>query len=171
MFIALLSFIGPLANKSTPLKNEPCISRSTLIDLNPTQLNYFLFMISLDICNGSCNAVDYLPSKTCIPSEKKDVNVKVFNMIKRLNEVKTWVEYISCDFKWKFDSRTCNSNLNGTMINVNVSVKRFACEKKYYSWNTSRSICENRKYSKSLFDNPEIVHDDESHEFCVNVFS
>ena len=31
---------------------------STLIDLNPNTLNYYPFMISLDKCNGTCNAVN-----------------------------------------------------------------------------------------------------------------
>ena len=65
-------------------------------------------MISLGKCNGSCNVVDELPTKICIPSETKHVNVKVSNVIKRLNEVKTQVKYISCDCKCKFDSTTCN---------------------------------------------------------------
>ena len=32
--------------------------RRTLIDLNPVELNHYLFMISLDKCSGSCNSVD-----------------------------------------------------------------------------------------------------------------
>ena len=43
-------------------------------------------MIGLDKCNESnesCNAVNDLSSKICVPSETKDVNVKVFNVIKK----------------------------------------------------------------------------------------
>ena len=47
--------------------------RPALIDSNPIELNYYLFMISQDKCNGSCDVVD-------------DINVKVFNMI-IINEV------------------------------------------------------------------------------------
>ena len=53
----------------------------SLIDLNPVELNYYPFMISLDKCNGSCNAVDDLSTKIRVPSETKYENVKVFNMI------------------------------------------------------------------------------------------
>ena len=48
-----------------------------VIDLNPVELDYYPFMISLDKCNGSCNAVDDLSTKICVLSETKDVNVKV----------------------------------------------------------------------------------------------
>ena len=66
------------------LNNEPCMIRPTLIDLNAIELNYFPFMISLDKCKGSCNAVDDLSTKISVPSETNDVNVKVFNMINRI---------------------------------------------------------------------------------------
>ena len=35
------------------LKNEPRMTRPTLTDLNSVELNYYLFMISLDTCDGS----------------------------------------------------------------------------------------------------------------------
>ena len=44
-----------------------------LIDLNPVQLKHYPFMITLDKCNGSCNA---LSTKMCVPKETKDLNVK-----------------------------------------------------------------------------------------------
>ena len=48
----------------------------------------------------------------CVPRENvpKDVNVKVFNMIRRKNEVKTLVKHILCDCKCKCNSTTCNSD-------------------------------------------------------------
>ena len=46
-------------------------------------------MISLDKCDGSCNVADDLSMKICVSNEIKDINVKVFNMITRINEAKT----------------------------------------------------------------------------------
>ena len=48
-------------------------------------------------------------------------------------KLKALVEHISCDFKFKFDSTTCNSNQkwnNRITINVNVSVKNIMHAKK-----------------------------------------
>ena len=70
-------------------------------------------MVSLDKCNAdkcNSNAADDLPTKICSPSETKDVNVKVFNIITRINEVKTFVKHISCDCKCNFNSTTCHWN-------------------------------------------------------------
>ena len=74
VFIALLSFSRSLATKCVSLSNKSWMARPALIDLNPIELNYYLFMISLDKCNGSCNAISAvdLSTKTCVPSKTND---------------------------------------------------------------------------------------------------
>ena len=37
------------------------------------------------------------PTKLCVPNKTKYKNVKVFNMITNINEVKTTLKHISCD--------------------------------------------------------------------------
>ena len=65
--------------------------------VNPFKLNYYLFMFSLDKCNGRCNAADDLSAKICFPIETKDVNIKVFNIITKTNEAKELLKDISCN--------------------------------------------------------------------------
>ena len=80
MFIVLLRFRESLALHWTTclfLNDEPCMVRPTLIDLNPVELKYYPFMISLNKCTGSCNV---LSPKICVPKETKDINVKAFNI-------------------------------------------------------------------------------------------
>ena len=60
VFIVLLSFSGSLATKFVSLNNEPLMIMATSVDSNSIELNYYLFMISLDKCNGSCSDVDNL---------------------------------------------------------------------------------------------------------------
>ena len=55
MFIALLSFSKSLATKYLFLNDEPCMVRPTLVDMNPTDLKYYLIIISLNKCTGKCN--------------------------------------------------------------------------------------------------------------------
>ena len=50
--------IGSLAcarTKCLSLNDEPYMIWPTLIDLNPVEVKYYPFMISLDKCNRSCN--------------------------------------------------------------------------------------------------------------------
>ena len=64
------------------------------------------FMISLNKCAGSCNV---LSPKICVPKETKDINLRVFNMIKNKDEAKAVIGFVSCDCKCKLNSTTCNS--------------------------------------------------------------
>ena len=146
MLIVLLSFSSSLATKSLSLNNKPCMVRPTLIDLNPVELKYYSFMISLDKCTRSCND---LPPKICVPKETKDINVKAFNMITNKNEAKAMTEHISCDCKCKFNSTTCNSNQKWNNKTCQCECKNYRTCKKDYSWNPSTCICENSKYLKS----------------------
>ena len=72
-FIVLLSFGGSWASTCTFLNNESCKARPTTTDLNPVELKYYLFMISLDKCTGGCNSVEDLFTKICIPNKKKQM--------------------------------------------------------------------------------------------------
>ena len=65
-----MSSTGASATKCVFLKNQPCITRSTLINLNPVELNYYPFIICLDKYNGRCYGVD-LSTKIFVPSKIK----------------------------------------------------------------------------------------------------
>ena len=92
VFIALLSFSRSLATKCVSLNTKPCMTRPFLFVLNPFELKYYPFMISLDQCSGNCDFVDDLSIKICVSSKTKDINVKVFNMITNITEAKTLVK-------------------------------------------------------------------------------
>ena len=66
LFIGLLIFVSSLGSKCVSLNEKPCMIRPSLIDLNPVELKYYPFVISLDKCTGSCNV---LSPKICVPEE------------------------------------------------------------------------------------------------------
>ena len=124
------SLIAPKAFSLIQPLNKPAPS---LIDLNSVGLNYHSFMISLDKCNRSCNSVDDLSAKICVPNKAKSVNVKVFNMATKINETKILTKHISCDCKRKFDSATCNSNQKWNNETCRCKCKDYHKCKKDYS--------------------------------------
>ena len=87
---------------------------------------YYLFMISLDKFSGSCNSFDDLYTKVYVPNETESGNVKVFNMITKINEAKTFIKHISYDCKWKFNIAICNSNHEWKYVNVSVKIFKSA---------------------------------------------
>ena len=58
-----------------------------------------------------------------VPNNTENVNLNVFNVIKRTNESRTFTKHISCDCKWNCDGRKFNQIKTGITINVNVSLK------------------------------------------------
>ena len=106
----------------------PCMVRPTFIDMNPVELKYYLFMISLSKCSGSCNA---LSCKACVPKETKPVYVKAFDMITNKNEAKVMTKHIFCDCKCKFNSKTCNTKQKWSDKTCKYECKNYKCEKDY----------------------------------------
>lgn len=51
-----------------------------------TELPYYLLMASLDRFKGSCNTLDDLQSRICVPNNTEDVNLNVSNITKKINE-------------------------------------------------------------------------------------
>ena len=91
-------------------------------------------MISLHKCNKRCDAVD-LSTKICVSSKTKNVVVKVFNMITRINEARTLIRRISCNANdWRkciSNSVTCSQNKNCNNDKCQCGCKKYrACERK-----------------------------------------
>ena len=77
------------------------MTQATLINLHPNEysqeFHYYPFSIKLDRCVGSCNTVNDLFNKVCVPNKTEDLNLSVFNRIKGINESKTLTKYISSE--------------------------------------------------------------------------
>ena len=64
------------------MNKQQCIVRPTRTDLNPDELHYYPFIVSLDRCDASFNTVEHRFGRICVPNTTENVNLKVFNMIK-----------------------------------------------------------------------------------------
>ena len=86
----------------------------TLINLHPNEnsqeFHYYPFVVELDRCVGSCNTLNDLSNKVCVPNKTEDINLSLFKMIIGINESKTVTTHISCECECKFDGRKCNSD-------------------------------------------------------------
>ena len=110
----------------------------TLINLHPNEHNqdfcYNTFTVKLDRCAGSCNTLDDLSNKACLPNKTEDLNLSVFNMITGLNESKTLIKHVSYEGKCRFNGKNViQINFGITIRNVNVSVKNAMYVKKIMS--------------------------------------
>ena len=96
MFIELLTRTVSASNhtKYVSLNNQKYMTQPTLIILHPNEysqeLYYYLFPGNLDRCAGSCNTLDDLPSRVCIPNETEDLNLHILNTLTKITESKTF---------------------------------------------------------------------------------
>ena len=116
MLIGLLTGLvnGSNHTKCVLLSNQKCMNQRTLINLHPHEYSqefyYYPFAVKLDRCVGSCNTVNDLSNKVCVPNKTEDLNLSVFNMIKGINESKTLTKHILSECKCKFDGTECKLN-------------------------------------------------------------
>ena len=86
----------------------------TLINLHPNEysqeFHYYPFSVKLDRCALSCNTINDLSNKVCIPNKTEGLNLSVFYMITGINELKTLTNHISCECKCIIKGTKCNSN-------------------------------------------------------------
>ena len=116
MYIVLLSSIVIASNhtKCLLLSHQKYMIQPTLINLHPNEysqeFHYYPFSVKLDRCAESCNNLNDLSNKVCVPNKTEDLNLNVFNMIAGINKSKVLTKHISCKCKCRFDGRNCNSD-------------------------------------------------------------
>ena len=58
-----------------------CMTQPTLINLYPNEhrqeFRYYPFAVKLDRCVGSCNTLNDLSNKACVPDKTEDLNLNV----------------------------------------------------------------------------------------------
>ena len=70
------------------MKNQECKTTPQVINVNGDEPVFFPFSIETSKCSGSCNNINCLYLKICVPDIVKNLNVKVFNLMSRTNETR-----------------------------------------------------------------------------------
>ena len=84
----MFGFIKKIASnhaKCVLLVNQKCMTQLTLINSYPNEysqeIHYYPFTVKLDRCVGSCNTLNNLSNKVCVPNKTEDLNLSMFNII------------------------------------------------------------------------------------------
>ena len=70
------------------MNNEECKVRPQFVNVNSEEPVFFPFSIKISKCSGSCNNINNLYSKLCVPDVVKTISVRVFNLMSRTNETR-----------------------------------------------------------------------------------
>ena len=72
------------------LSNQKCMTQAIFINLHPNEYSqechYYPWAVKLDRCVGSCNTLNDLSNKVCVPNKTEDLNLSAFN-INGINEL------------------------------------------------------------------------------------
>ena len=121
----------------------------------------------------SRNALNDLSSKLCFLNQTEYLNLSLFSIITRINELKTLLKHISCKCKCRFDGRKCHSNQWWNSKKCRCECKKHICGKDYIS-NPATYSCRNGNYLTSIINDSVITCDeiiDEEKETIATSFN
>ena len=109
----LTSIVSPSNHaKCVSLSNQKCTIQPILINLRPNEysqeFHYYALAAKLDRRVGSCNTLNDLSNKICVPNKTEDLNLSILNMIIGKNKSKKFTKQISCECKCRFNGKKCN---------------------------------------------------------------
>lgn len=95
--------------KCISLDNQPCQTRPAIADINSNEF-FYPFDNSVNKCGRSFNTFDNPYVQVCVPNKARNMNVKVFNLISRVNKTRYLVQNESCQCECGLNERAFNSN-------------------------------------------------------------
>ena len=94
--VTALNPLGVNSLKCVSMKNKECKTRTKIIDVNSNEPVFYPFSIKVNKCSGSCNGINDSYAKLCVPDIIKNINVKVFHLISRINETRQIIWQENC---------------------------------------------------------------------------
>ena len=71
------------------MNNRKCKVRPEIININSNEPSLYRYSVKISKCSASCNNINDLYAKLCVPYVIKNMNVKVFNLIRKLTKQDT----------------------------------------------------------------------------------
>ena len=104
-----LAFNSKRPIKCLSLNNQPCKDRPLFFYTNSDKTLFYPFT-SVNKSGGSCNTINDLYPRVCVSNkEKKNMNLKVFNLMSGVNETRFLVQHESSSCKCGLKGSVCNS--------------------------------------------------------------
>ena len=153
LLISLFSIIKTKALECVSVVNQECMVRPKIIDVNKNELVFYTLSIKVNKCSGNCNNINDPMAKLCVPDIIKDMNIKVFNMLVRINETRkiTWHE--TCKWVCRFTNAVSNNKQEWNENKCRCECKEDLIDKlicdKGCMWNLSTCTCDCDKYCET----------------------
>ena len=151
--ISLFSILKVKTLECVFVINEKCMSRPKISNLNADEPVFYPLSIKVNKCGGDCNNINDPMAKLCMPDVVRDMNIKVFNSLARINEITKVVWHETCKCVCRLTSAVCNDRQEWYENKCRCECKedlinKLACDKGYM-WNPSTCSCECDRYYKT----------------------
>ena len=146
--VSLFSVLKVNSLECLSLINRECMPRPKILDVNEGigEALFYLYNVLVNKCSGSCNTLDNPMSKICVAKIIKNVNIKVYSFLMRLNETRNVLQHESCKCVCKLNSTVCNSkqiwNSDTCRCDCNEDFASMISRDKGYTWNPSTCECQ-----------------------------
>ena len=146
--ISLFSALKVNSLECLSLINRECMARPKILNVNEGigEALFYLYNVLVNKCSGSCDTLDNPMSKICVPKIIKNLNMKVYNFLMRLNETRNVLWHESCKCVCRLNSSVCNSkqiwNSDTCRCDCNEDFAGIISCDKGYTWDPSTCECQ-----------------------------
>ena len=153
--ISLFSTLKVRALECVSVVNQKCMPRPKILNVNEGigETLFYPYNVLVNKCSGSCDTLDNPMSKICVPKIIKNVNMKVYNFLMRLNETRNVLWHESCKCVCRLNSSLCNSkqiwNSDTCRCDCNEDFAGVVSFDKGYTWNPSTCECQCDRWCKT----------------------
>ena len=127
------------------MKSQECKVRLQIANVNGDDPVFSPFSIEISKCSGSCNNINNLCAKLCVPGVIKNLHVKVFSLVSGTNETRRIEWHETCKCKCRFNISVCNKKQHWNDDQYRCECKELidkgVCNKRFI-WNPSNCKCE-----------------------------
>ena len=128
------------------MNNQECKARPKIIDVNNNEPVFYSYSIKVNKCSGSCSNINDPYAKLFVPDIIKNINVKVFNLMSRINETRQIIWHETCKCICRLTSAVFNSRQIWNKDKCRCEYKedlvnKMVCNKGCI-WNPSNCACE-----------------------------
>ena len=146
--ISLFNVLKVNALECLSVINRERMPRPKIIDVNEGigEALFYPYNLLANKCCGSCNTLEDPMARICVPNIIKNVNIKVYNFLMKLNETRNVLWHESCKCVCLLNSSVCNSkqiwNSDTCKCDCNEDFAGIINCTKGYMWNPSPCACE-----------------------------
>ena len=119
------------------MNNQKRKTRPQIININSIEPLFYSYSIEVNKYSGSCNNINSPYAKLKVPDVAKNISVKIFNLISRINETGHIEWYESCKCKGRLDVSVCNNEQRWNNEKCRCEGR---CDKGFI-WNPSNCEC------------------------------